>query len=422
MDGYLKDQLDNSIKDITYDDIKLLYEQNERDAAECEAVTQSSYRGESYYMDDRPGNGKVANPRFALYKEVLFRDPKTAGFIRSYSHGTVITQAERNHYFRGENLIYENSVPTLIRKIRNMSTEDKELYKLVADMRIGEFGCLLSHFKIVHFWKDNYGDILFDALAQHYGLETKWLDITNDFNTALFFATCYYDDAKDCWLPLTKEQTESSESKQHGILFHIPQWQASSTALSALHVKTMGGIQSPSTGRIIPSFEYVFNEILPIGFQPFRRCHMQYGYGIKMEENRPLQQDITFEKLRFRHNEKLSKDIYEMMDQGKKIYPDEGLTEIKDIIESIRTATSFSDEAFEYAFEQTSYFKNKDECLRLLRKTKLFGESIKITGNKHPFSITNDRRNAIDKRYDGFSIEKEYGIKLITRLCVGGAI
>lgn len=55
------------------------------------------------------------------------------------------------------------------------------------------------------------------------------------------------------------------------------------------------------------------------------RCHMQNGYGIYMRMPMPLQQDIQFEKLRFRHHEELSQRVYEMMEGGERIYPHEVL-------------------------------------------------------------------------------------------------
>ena len=47
---------------------------------------------------------------------------------------------------------------------------------MVANMRIAEFAALLRKFEHVRQW--NVSDIQYEALAQHYGLETDWLDIT----------------------------------------------------------------------------------------------------------------------------------------------------------------------------------------------------------------------------------------------------
>ncbi|WP_303867407.1 FRG domain-containing protein [Acetobacterium wieringae] len=398
-----KEKLDNNVIDISYQDIVNLYNQNIKDEKECAEVTQSSYRNENYY--DEYGED---NQRFAFYKEVLYRDKKTAGFIMEYPHGTIITQAERNSYYRGENQIYTSSIPTLTRKLSQItSVEDIEIYKLIADMRIAEFGIFLFSFGYVQEWESKYCTVLFDALAQHYGLETDWLDITNDFNVALFFATCFFDLHERAWKPLTKNETEKNESTKYGMIFHCPQWQVGLRNLTEMFMDSQN-----------EEDQILINSILPIGFQPFMRCHMQYGYGIKMEKEYPLQQDIIFEKLRFRHNEKLSRDVFAMMEQGKKIYPHEGLSNFQDIIDQIRTATTFSDEAFEYAFEKGSYFKDKTVCRDKVINAKFCGKNIIIEKDIHPIKVSRQRRRRLDREYSQFSIEKKYGIKLSTRYVV----
>ena len=51
--------LSNEPYEITYEDIRRMYNENLRDAEECRRVTESSRRGESYYANDgRPGKKK----------------------------------------------------------------------------------------------------------------------------------------------------------------------------------------------------------------------------------------------------------------------------------------------------------------------------------------------------------------------------
>lgn len=68
---------------------------------------------------------------------------------------------------------FPESLPTLQRTLKQFtSEEDKELYRLVSDMRIAEFTFLLKKFQHVRSWK--ISDVLYEALAQHYGLTTTW--------------------------------------------------------------------------------------------------------------------------------------------------------------------------------------------------------------------------------------------------------
>ena len=211
-------QLSNEPLMISRYDILNMHIQNEKDAAECRAVTESSNRGETYYANDgRPGNEKISDFHMAFFKEVLYRDTKTAGFMMEYPHGIVISQGERNSYFRGENQVYSKSQPSLYRALEKFSSStDKEIYRFIANMRIAEFGIMLCRLGIVQFWLQNYGSVLFEPLAQHYGLETEWLDITSDFDVALFFATCKWQDGK--WQPLDEDDIRKNPN---GVIFHI---------------------------------------------------------------------------------------------------------------------------------------------------------------------------------------------------------
>lgn len=386
---------------LSSSELRDMMRQNQYDVAETQHVTESSKRGESYYEDGCPGDGKISDERLAFYKEVLYRDRKTDGFIMQYPHGTIIGQGTRNSYYRGENQIYESSQPSLFRSLDKLSEDEKQLYRFVSRMRIAEFQIFLNKLGIVRFWQENYGTVLYEPLAQHYGLETRWLDITSDLDVALFFATCRYDSVNKRWCPLTKADTELNEKTKYGVIFHIPGWQAETAQM-------LSG----------SGCEYVENEILPIGYQPFMRCHSQHGYGICMKDSFPLQEDSQFEKLHFRHDEKFSREIFEKMDCGRKIYPQEGLNQFDDIIDQIKHTTIFSKEAYDIAltyedseFTETEVQKliNDRECCK-----KIFGDEIIIT-DKEPIKVSRQRIRACNMHYDGFSIEKKYGIKLSTR-------
>lgn len=124
---YKNNKLTNEVKDITYDDIKRLYNENLRDERECNQITIDSYAGNHYY-------GTSGNDLLDFFKEVLYRDPKTSGFLMEYPHGIIIKQAERNHYYRGENQKYEKSISSLLRKLNNLPNNKKIIYEFIAHM------------------------------------------------------------------------------------------------------------------------------------------------------------------------------------------------------------------------------------------------------------------------------------------------
>lgn len=415
----------NQVHDISFEDIKELCSDNRREERACQKMTFSSYRGENFInQTERYG-------RYGFYKDYTERDPRTSGYQIFYPHGTVIQQAMRKNFYRGESQIYEKSEPSLLRTLkRYKSLQEKELYRLIADMRVYEFSFLLQKFDHVKAWK-KYSDVLYDTLAQHYGLETGWLDITSDFNVALFFANCYYRDGK--WHPLKDSDTEIDEQHKYGMIFHCPSWQ-----MSMRMIEEIQNQYSPITSKVIEKDENgnpvqyevlkhpIFrakpqNIALPIGFQPFMRCSMQNGYGIYMRESTPLQQDVAFEKLRFRHSEKLANWIFEKMQGGELIYPHEGLTQAQFVIDNIRGLCEFSEKAFRYAVYRSHYYSlaDIDKARKDLQGFSVDGKFIKIIDG-HAWKISSGRRKRIDEAYSDFSLERTYGTRIISRKNTSG--
>lgn len=49
-----------------------------------------------------------------------------------------------------------------------------------------------------------------------------------------------------------------------------------------------------------------------------------------------LQENWHFENMRFKQSEELSQQVYQMMDGGKKVFPNEGVNELQNYIEKIK--------------------------------------------------------------------------------------
>lgn len=58
---------------------------------------------------------------------------------------------------------------------------------------------------------------------------------------------------------------------------------------------------------------------VPIGYQPFVRSSIQSGYAIYDRGAIPLQEDSSFEELRFEQDPEFSKDVFDMMNGGNRI-------------------------------------------------------------------------------------------------------
>lgn len=332
-----------------------------------------------------------------FFKET-FDDMYVDGFIMKYPHGTVVRQAQRSYYYRGENQIFETTQASLFRKLKNIENPVKQLAEeFAAFMRIADFLELLlklqhtQKFITQQFSFENkffiHIDLLYEQLAQHYGFETHWLDITSDFEVALFFACCKFNSESYNWEPLSNKDFNSDYKTQYGVIFQRP-----TNHFSNFH----------TTGKKSVN-------IFPVGFQPFMRCYMQNSYVALMDKSHCLQQDRSFRKLRFKHSEELSNFIFNRMDCGKKIYPHEGLNILKSEIEEIRNRKIFSCDSFKFVCDEPKFNSiSKD----LIEQSLLdCGYEIKNTIN----SIPVEKIKQIDELYVDFDIEKTYKIKLRTR-------
>lgn len=404
----------NKIPNITYKDLEKLYYDNLREEEEGKRLTAEAYEKINKSLSE---NKKFDPIQFVRESS---RDPQISGLRVQYPHGTIVQQSMRRNYYRGEREIYPESIPSLLRSLKKYNNKkDRELYRFVADMRIKEFEILLNRFEHVKKWKDS--DVLYEILAQHYGLETCWLDITSDFNVALFFANCRYDNNIKSWLPLTNKETNTGkEEKKYGIIYHIPssimtlRWNQSLDYFSNVledNKEHYSILKHPIYRGLLQNLVY------PVGFQPFMRCHMQNAYGIYMRNDKqPLNKDTDFEVLIFEHDENFAHWIYEKMDKGKLIYPHEGLKEAQFIIDDIANTTQFSEVAYYYALQRNHYYRLEDDmqCRKDLSKFILNNQPVEIK-DRSSWRLSSGRCKKINKKYEYFNLQDWYNIQILTR-------
>lgn len=232
------------------------------------------------------------------------------------------------------------------------------------------------------------------------------------------------------WHPLTDAETEADENHKYGMIFHAPSNKMAIRLLEEFHdqYSPIASIPTECDDAGKPTrYESVLlehpiyrahpqNMVLPIGFQPFMRCSMQNGYGIYMRDELPLQDDWVFEKQRFRHNEDLANWIYKEMDEGRKIYPHEGLLKAQYVIDQIRNLHKFSYDAFKYAVYSSHYYRlsNITEAREDLKSFMIDGHKIELV-SYHPWKINWKHIRNIDLAYNNFSLESAYGVFPISR-------
>lgn len=72
-----------------------------------------------------------------------------------------------------------------------------------------------------------------------------------------------------------------------------------------------------------------------------------------------------------------------------------------------------SEEAFEYVLqEKNTTGLSRAEIIEQLKKRQILDVPVEIVGERRPFKVTRAKIRRLHKKYEGFSIQKKYGIKL----------
>lgn len=321
------------------------------------------------------------------------------GTVMQYPFGFIVTFPSRRHLFRGEVKRYHHTESSLSRTTRDMDKLARELSHALSNMRICQFRKLLWKLNVVPYWEAKLSEVNYKALAQHYGFETFLLDLTNDFRTALFFATCKLENNR--WRPLSQSDIDKNEESKYGVIYHSPDW-----VFDFMQPKSFFHWYMSHEGDRRDRFYVIGSGDLDgiafqIGLQPLHRCHTQSGYVYPMKTERPLNENPWFEKIYFSQSVELSQRVFDMMHEGRDIYPEEGITVGLDVIEEIKNGLIFSEDDLLWAYEL-------DECDRTLfpaisgLKTALMKAypSIEFRKEEVDYSFTPDQLAQINSQYD----------------------
>lgn len=282
-------------------------------------------------------------------REDLYADLFTNGSTVKYPHGIVVQYGNNfpiKTFYRGEVKDYSRSQDdskcrsSLGRKLSKLESEEaREIEFFKARLKIAAFTKLIKKLKHDKYW--NFGNIFYYIIAQHYGIRTQYLDITDDLAVALFFACCKHV-GNGKYQPVSERDIEEDYFGSYAVLYK---------RIDDLAV------------NVRP--ELKIKDVLLIGYQPFTRCYRQRGYFIDtMLSSDIINYDLVdnhgFEKFYFKRTPEFSKEIYNLFDEGKKLFHDKSMELLSNVIDDIKEANSFSEDSFNIVYDIFGGDRSKD--------------------------------------------------------------
>jgi len=138
------------------------------------------------------------------------------------------------------------------------------------------------------------------ALAQHYGVPTGYVDLSESFDVSCFFATCRMDAASGEWRPCTEGC---------GVMYLLP--------IDRIPIRP---------------------EVLqPIGLQMLPRPCEQFGWVIVCGIDTDFESLPGLEMFEFAHSEAVSRIFLDQFDQGRSLFPPDSMADVADRIVKSRT-------------------------------------------------------------------------------------
>ena len=141
------------------------------------------------------------------------------------------------------------------------------------------------------------------ALAQHYGVPTGYVDVTESFDVAAFFATCYFDRPLNKWLPC---------DSGNGVLYRL-HW-----------------------SRIPPEPK----RVRWIGLQPLPRPAEQWGWTCELFLGEDFEQAPFLQAVPFTHARKAGEHFLQKFAGGEALFPSDPMSRVADRIVNSSTSSS----------------------------------------------------------------------------------
>lgn len=212
--------------------------------------------------------------------------------------GLVIIPTEPSEYlFRGQNFRYKPCLPTISRNFEFSGPTVYDLRKhdkffLLKHLAAGRwFEDILDRHPAVSWASDRNLHVERLALAQHYGVPTGYIDLTESFDVAAFFATCSFDRSSNEWHPC---------STGDGIIYRV-RWRDS-------------------------------NRFKWIGLQPMPRPAEQWGWTCELLLGEDFERAPGLQSIPFSHSARIGEYFLREFDNGRALFPSDPLARVAERI------------------------------------------------------------------------------------------
>lgn len=215
-------------------------------------------------------------------------------------------------FYRGQLKYFDSCLPVLYR----YKGEELERQRLLSKFQISEMILVMQTHPVINDFMTGALNvpllgkiklpILYEGLAQHYGINTEYLDLTNNIWSAAFFASAKFLDGK--YYPYEIKENAKLDDR-YGVIYRLK------------YGVDEGKVKSFSKDMISP-----------IGLQYFNRPGRQCAFVKKMSENENFNDTQSLEKIYFRHDNDANRLVFTLCQMGKQFYVEDSLANVVDEI------------------------------------------------------------------------------------------
>ena len=200
-------------------------------------------------------------------------------------------------------------------------------------------------------------------------------------------------------------------AEREGLYWHIRAHCRAMPGVVRLHGCAPDGTRQPF-GVLLPEDGASSGALItPIGYQPFMRCSAQHGYMlIARDERYDMLRDPLFDKFRFAHDEDFCRWIFEQMDGGAKIYPNEDAVDLAQYMDRIAATRQISRQTFALVTEDLHYTQPQAQELR----RALQREGFTVLDGQREY-IHAGKLQKINRRYTAEAARQKLGCRPVTR-------